>query len=85
MNQVDKISKEVLSLLNYSKDVAASNLTAFNKNGKLAPALTDSQLQVVVSVLESSFSQGFQKALPTFQKTVSTVLEENRNQVPNKR
>lgn len=80
MNQVDKISKEVLNLLNYSKDVAANNLTTLNKEGKLTPALNEQQLQTVMSVLESSFSQGFQKGLPTFQKSVKNVLEAEKLQ-----
>lgn len=80
MNQVDKISKEVLNLLSYSKDVVASNLTAFNKEGKLTPQLNEVQLKTIVSILESSVSQGFQKGLPTFQKSVNNVLEEVRNE-----
>lgn len=75
MNQVDKISKEALNLLSYSKDVVATNLTTMNKEGKLNPPLTENQLQTIVSVLDSSFSQGFQKGLSSFQKTISKALE----------
>jgi hypothetical protein len=78
MNQVDKISKEALNLLSYSKDVVANNLAALNKEGKLTPQLNELQLKTIVSILESSVSQGFQKGLPTFQKSVNNVLEEVR-------
>ena len=80
MNQVDKISKEALNLLNYSKDVAANNLTSLNKEGKLSPPLNESQLQTIVSVLESSFSQGFQKGLTNFQKSIKVTLESEKTQ-----
>lgn len=78
MNQVDKISKEVLNLLNYSKDVATNNLTSLNKEGKLNPPLNESQLQTIVSLLDSSFTQGFQKGLTNFQKSVKNVMESEK-------
>jgi len=76
MNQIDKISKEALSLLNYSKDVAVGNLSAANNSGRLEPKLTDEQLRSVVSLVEVSLSQGYQKGLNTFQKTLKTTLED---------
>jgi hypothetical protein len=75
MNQVDKISKEVLNLLNYSKDVTTTNLNSANKTGKLEPRLTDDQLRLVVNLVESSLTQGYQKGLNTFQKTIKNTLE----------
>jgi len=75
MNQVDKISKEVLNLLNYSKDVTTTSLNSANNSGKLEPKLTDDQLRLVVNLVENSLSQGYQKGLNTFQKTLKTTLE----------
>jgi len=76
MNQVDKISKEVLNLLNYSKDVVTGNLSAANNSGRLEPKLTNEQLRSVVSLVEVSLLQGYQKGLNTFQKTLKTNLED---------
>jgi hypothetical protein len=75
MNQVDKISKEVLNLLNYSKDVTTISLNSANNSGKLEPKLTDDQLRLVVNLVENSLSQGYQNGLNTFQKTLKTTLE----------
>lgn len=86
MNQVDKISKEVLSLLNYSKDVATGNLSTANNSGRLEPKLTDEQLRSVVSLVEASLSQGYQKGLNTFQKTLKTTLEDKtKEETPKKK
>ena len=70
--------------MNYSKDVVTNNLTALNKEGKLTPALNEAQLKTIVSILDSSVSQGFQKGLPSFQKSVNNVLEAVRTEEKNK-
>ena len=44
MNQVDKISKEALDLLQYAKDTAIANLTIANSAGKLNQQLEPAQL-----------------------------------------
>lgn len=86
MNQVDKISKEVLSLLNYSKDVATGNLSIANNSGRLEPKLTDEQLRSVVNLVEASLSQGYQKGLNTFQKTLRVTLEDKaKEETPKKK
>ena len=74
MNQVDKISKEALNLLKYAKDTAVTNLASANSNGQLEYKLTDEQLLSVVSLLDSSLSQGYQKALPSFQSKVDSLI-----------
>lgn len=74
MNQVDKISKEALALLQYAKDTAVANLTVANGQKKLEPQLDGAQLLAVINLLGLSLSQGFQKGLPAFQKKVSEQL-----------
>lgn len=74
MNQVDKISKEALTLLNYAKDTAIANLTIANSQGKLEPQLDPAQLLAVIELLGISLSQGYQKGLTSFQKTVKEQL-----------
>jgi len=77
MNQVDKLSKEVLVLLNYAKDTAVANLTVANSKGQLDPKLEPSQLLAVIDVFTSSLNQGYQKGLGSFQ---SVVKEQVANQ-----
>lgn len=74
MNQVDKISKEALSLLQYAKDTAIANLTVANSSGKLKPQLEPIQLLAVVDLLGASLSQGYQKGLSAFQKVVKEQI-----------
>lgn len=74
MNQVDKISKEALTLLQYAKDTAIANLTTANAQKKLEPQLDGAQLLAVINLLGPSLTQGFQKGLPAFQKTVTNQL-----------
>jgi hypothetical protein len=75
MNQIDKISKEAMSLLNYAKDTAIANLTTANGQKKLEPQLDGAQLLAVINLLNLSLSQGFQKGLPSFQKTVKHQID----------
>lgn len=75
MNQVDKISKEALMLLQYAKDTAIANLTTANAQNKLEPQLDGAQLLAVINLLGPSLTQGFQKGLPAFQKTVTNELK----------
>ena len=77
MNQIDKISKEALVLLQYAKDTAIANLASANSNKKLEPQLDGSQLAAVVNLMNLSLSQGFQKGLPSFQKSVKDQLKEH--------
>lgn len=74
MNQVDEISKEALSLLQYAKDTAIANLTIANGQKKLEPQLDGAQLLAVINLLNLSLAQGFQKGLPSFQKVVVNQL-----------
>ncbi len=76
MNKVNEILRAALNLLNYSKDVATTNLSSANGSGKLEPKLTDDQLKLVVNLLESSLSQGFQKGLGSFQRMLKNNVSE---------
>lgn len=74
MNQIDKISKEALLLLNYAKDTAIANLATANSSGALQPKLEPDQLVAVVNLLGSSLSQGYQRGLTTFQGVVKEQI-----------
>lgn len=75
MNKIEKISREALNLLNYSKDTAVSSLSLANSEGMLGTKLSDEQLSKVVSLLENSLSQGYLKGINSFQKSTSVILE----------
>ena len=85
MNQVDKISKEALTLLQYAKDTAIANLTTTNGQKKLEPQLDGAQLLAVINLMNVSLTQGFQKGLPAFQKTVKEQLEQNKLKTTNEK
>ena len=74
MNNVDKISKETLAVLEYSKEIVKTNLVKANSLGQIEPQLTNEQLQKVSNLLDTFFSQGLQIALPNFQKVVSGII-----------
>jgi|GEM_PF-6773819 len=74
MNQVDKISREALTLLQYAKDTSVANITVANSTGKLEPQLSPAQIHAVINLLELSLLQGYQRALPTFQRVVKDQL-----------
>lgn len=73
MNITDKISKEVLNILDYSKEVVKTNLVTAN-DSKTFESLNSEQLERIVNVVNLSLSQGFQKALPNFQKAVDGLI-----------
>lgn len=74
MNKVDKMSKEVLGIVEYCKEVVRTNLVSFNNNQK--DKLTEAQINETLNIVNLSLSQGSQKAIPVFQKVLSSVLNE---------
>lgn len=83
MNEVDKISRDAKTLIESTKDTFASNIT----NAVLAKKLSfdEKQLQTIIAVANLSIDEGYQKALPTFQKTVKRTLSESTLNVDKKK
>jgi hypothetical protein len=79
MNKVNKLSKEVLGMVEYSKEVIKNNLVSFNEKNQ-SDRLTESQLSNVINLVNLSLSQGMQTAMPTFQKVVAGALSETTKQ-----
>lgn len=77
MNKINKLSKELLGIVEYSKEVIKSNLLLSNEKNTFNK-LTDAQLYSVIDLVNVSLSQGVQKALPTFQKVVEDTLSETK-------
>ena len=75
MNSVDKISKEVLALLEYVKDTVKINLANSNFSGNFSPKLTDEQVSGISNLIDVSISQGYQNAITSFQKNISNVIK----------
>lgn len=85
MNQVDRISKELLNLVEYSKDVVKANLASNNAKENEALKLTDAQLANVLRIVDASITQGYQKGFTSFQKSVSKILAETVETKPTSR
>lgn len=78
MNKTNKLSKELLGIVEYSKEVIKSNLLLSNERNTV-DKLTEAQLSTVINLVNVSLSQGVQKALPTFQKVIEDTLSEKNS------
>ena len=70
MNTVDKITKEVLNLVNYTKDVSKNSLVKSNQE----IGLNDAQLAAVTRLVEGAVEQSYQRFVPAFQKSLNGFL-----------
>lgn len=78
MNTVDKITKEVWNLVNYTKDVTKSNLAKSNTD----LGLSEAQLSAVSKLVESAVEQSYQRFVPAFQKGLVSLLRDDQNKKP---
>jgi hypothetical protein len=69
MNQLDKISKEVLNLVNYSKDVTKNNVIEMNLG------LNSEQLNKLLEVIDNSIEQSYHRGITNFQKNVEYITK----------
>ena len=75
MNQVDKLTRDAKIFADSVKDTMTSNLMTAIKNNVLV--FEETQLAKVLSLLEISASEGYQKAIRTFQKSAKSTLTES--------
>jgi hypothetical protein len=73
MNQVDKITKESRIFLDSIKDTFSENVVSAARSHILE--LDDSQLQKLLAIFDMSVSDGFQKAVSSYQHTVKLILK----------
>ena len=73
MNTLDKVSKETKVLVDSIKDLISTNLLVAVRTKNVV--VDESQLSRLISVVEASADEAFQRALPRFQKTVDNLLE----------
>jgi hypothetical protein len=74
MKKSEKISREVLNMFEYSKDVVKSNIISANSSGNVKPQLTEAQLQSLSSIIDLSISDGAHKGLVSFQRSVENII-----------
>jgi hypothetical protein len=72
MNNTDKITRDAKLLIESAKDTAANNLLVAIKTNSLD--LSEVQLKKVLTLLNISMEEGYQKAVPTFQKMVKNYV-----------
>ena len=68
MNNIDKTAKDARILLDSAKDTVAKNLLAAAKSDTVS--LTKAQLEKIIAIVNLSFDEGYQKALPSFQSSI---------------
>lgn len=69
MNTIDKISRDSKILSDSINDGLCNNLVMAVGRGDLQ--LSEDQLKLVLNIVNLSVDQYYQKALPTFQNTIS--------------
>jgi hypothetical protein len=69
MNHLDKISKEVLNLVNYSKDVTKNNVIEMNLG------LNSEQLNKLLEVIDNSIEQSYHRGISNFQKNIEYITK----------
>ena len=74
MNEVDKVTRETKSLVDSIRDTLAANILSATKNKTIT--LTEGQLQNIISIANLSVDEGYQKAIPHFQRSLKNKLSE---------
>jgi hypothetical protein len=69
----EKIARESKNLTDGIKDIVSQNVLIAAKNNIIR--VDDNQLPQLINVIEASFSEAFQKALPVYQKSIKRYLE----------
>ena len=72
MNEVDIVTKDAKMLVDSAKDSFVKNIVAAATSNQVN--LDQKQLQGVIAVANISFDEGYQKALPVFQRTLKNRL-----------
>lgn len=72
MNNIDKASKDAKVLVDSAKDLATANLLNSVRSKSLH--LDESTLQKVISIVNISVEEGYQRALPVYQNTLKRYI-----------
>ena len=74
MNEVDKVTRETKALVDSIRDTLAANILNATKNKTIT--LTEGQLQNIISIANLSVDEGYQRAIPHFQRSLKRKLTE---------
>ena len=72
MNNVDKVTRDSRILVDSAKDTVTKNLVLAARNDTVS--LTKSQLETIISIVNLSFDEGYQRALPAFQNAIKKFV-----------
>ena len=74
MNKINLLAREASQLINSVKDTTVNNIVrSVNEN---MIQLTEDQLTNIVNIITLSIDEGYQKALPSFQRILQNNLKE---------
>lgn len=73
MNTVDKISRDTKLVVDSIGDVISQKLLSARETGSLN--LSDDQISSVIKLVNLSIGEGYQRAVPSFQKSISSYLK----------
>jgi len=74
MNHADKICKEVLNLVSFSKDQLQNLLVQENAKGTLS--VSEKDMQVILTLVKTSLENSYQTVFSTLHNKVNLELEQ---------
>ena len=74
MSKINIISREASQLINSVKDTTVNNLVRSVSENLMQ--LSEDQLTNIVNIITLSIDEGYQKALPSFQKTLQNNFKD---------
>lgn len=72
MNNIDRTAKDAKVLTDSAKDLTTGNLLNAMKSKTLQ--VDEATLHKIISILNLSIDEGYQRALPVFQNTIKRYL-----------
>lgn len=73
MNTTDKVCKEAFSIFSFVKEQTVNAIVHENSNQRIS--LSETDLERIVNVLNSTYDTAIQRALNNFQKQVSKIID----------
>jgi len=76
MNIIDKISKEMKTLIDSTKDVINKNLADSVSSGSIK--IDKSQLEKLLQIIDASVDDSYQRSINFFQRSLSKHLDSEK-------
>lgn len=74
MSKINTLAREASQLINSVKDTTVNNVVRSVTENKIQ--LTEDQLTNIVNIITLSIEEGYQKALPSFHRTLQNNVKE---------